>query len=58
MGALVILVGAALSGGAVNVGIFIVARFIVGWGIGNLICVIRLYVLDTVCFRKLNLTID
>lgn len=40
MGALVIILGAALSGASVNISMFIVSRFIVGVGIGILICVI------------------
>lgn len=38
-GALVMVLGAALCAGSVNVAMFLVARFVAGWGIGILITV-------------------
>jgi MFS family permease len=40
IGAILTIIGAALSGGSVNVAMFLVARFVSGLGIGILISVI------------------
>jgi len=40
LGAVILILGAALCAGSVNIPMFLVARFISGWGIGILICVI------------------
>lgn len=42
LGALVTVIGGALCAGSVNVSMFLVARFIAGWGVGTLITVSRL----------------
>lgn len=39
LGALVTVIGGALCAGSVNVAMFLVARFIAGWGVGTLITV-------------------
>jgi MFS family permease len=43
VGAIILIIGAALCAGSVNVGMFIAARFIAGWGVGILISVIPMY---------------
>ncbi|RDW59195.1 hypothetical protein BP5796_12119 [Coleophoma crateriformis] len=43
LGTLISIIGAALSGGSVNVAMFIVARTIAGFGIGMLITIIPIY---------------
>jgi len=39
LGAAIVVVGGALCGASVNVAMFLVARFIAGWGVGTLITV-------------------
>jgi len=43
LGALIMCVGAALCAGSVNVGMFLVARFVAGFGIGMLVTAIPMY---------------
>ncbi|KAK5276623.1 hypothetical protein LTR16_010917, partial [Cryomyces antarcticus] len=43
LGAVVLIIGAALCAGSVNVAMFLVARFIAGFGVGALITVIPMY---------------
>jgi MFS family permease len=42
-GSLVLCLGAALCAGAVNMGMFLVGRFVAGWGIGMLVTGIPMY---------------
>lgn len=44
LGAVILIVGAGLCAGSVNVGMFMAARFIAGWGVGILISAIPMYV--------------
>ncbi|KAF1813591.1 general substrate transporter [Eremomyces bilateralis CBS 781.70] len=43
MGAIVLIIGAGLCAGSVNVAMFLVARVIAGWGIGMLVTAIPMY---------------
>lgn len=43
LGALITIIGGALCGGSVNIAMFLVARFIAGWGVGTLITAIPMY---------------
>lgn len=40
VGAIILITGAALCAGSVDKTMFLIARFVSGWGIGILICVI------------------
>jgi sugar porter (SP) family MFS transporter len=43
IGSVVLIVGGALCAGAVNLAMFLVGRFIAGWGAGMLACVVPMY---------------
>lgn len=43
LGAVITIIGGALCAGSVNVAMFLVARFIAGWGVGTLITAIPMY---------------
>ena len=47
LGSLIMIIGAALCGGAVGMAMFLIARFIAGWGVGMLITGIPMY-----CFNS------
>lgn len=53
LGSLILILGAALCAGAVNMAMFLVGRFIAGFGIGVLITVIPMYAISRIllgCF--------